>query len=276
MSTNKDSFFYFSHFDPLKGELPDYTCSKARAKVEEARYILRNRSNKEIYSGAEIISWLSQHEVVSEHNWSELLKDAKALDNGEDYERDNIGSSCYDAKNLLTGMVTLDISEYDEFKNATWPELFAIIALGKFADACENTNYRNQFYDKDTNKILAYGYFGNASVDATECLCIAKNIMNQDKIRSEIEDDISNNIKKKQSLHGKEGSIKRHAKVNQLKRDCFEYFRSVKENKVSKRQAAHDFFESLPHERKYLLAPTNAVRTLAEGITYFEKRYSIE
>ena len=74
----------------------------------------------------------------------------------------------------------------------------------------------------------------------------------------------------------KRDSIKRHSKINNLKRECYEYFCSLKESGISKRQAAHDFYESLPSERQRLLAPTNANRTLAEGITYFEKRHTFD
>lgn len=276
MSANKDSFFYFSHFDPLNGEPPEYICSKAKIQLYQARKILKNRTNEEIYSGAEIISWLSSHDDISEHNWSELMYEANALDNDEEYESETDIYSCPYANDLLLSMKILDISDYEEFNNATWPELFAILALGMIANGYENFNYRKEQYNQEAHDSYAFKILGNSFIDATECIGIAKYIMNLDILRKEFKEDALSEIKEKQSLQGKEDSIKRHSKVNKLKRECYKYYYSLKKSGISKRQAAHDFYEALPPERKRLLAPTNANRTLAEGITTFEKKHKFE
>ena len=273
MSTNKDNIFRFSYFDPLHDELPDYLRTYGNHILINARTILKNRTNKEIYSAAEIIWWMVRQDHIVKVLTDKLFSTAIALDNDLDEEDDEYFYICPFVEELLICSSEFDISNYEDFKNATWPELFAVLALGMIADGFEDFTEHQKHHNEVSRETYSYEALGCAFIEATESMSIAKNIINNKDESPDTKEKIIKEIKNKQRLQGQRDAIKRHSNINNLKRECYEYFCSIKDKDISKRQAAHDFYESLPRERKRLLAPTNATRTLAEGITYFEKRH---
>lgn len=269
MKTNKHGFFHFEKFDPLKGELPDYLSHNGNKAIDNARLILKDRTTEEIYAGQEIIAYLLTSDYMQKYRWNEL--DEKYINNIKQEEKPTY--SCSFAEDLLICMKELDVSDYDEFKDATWSELFAVLALGLIADAMENFTVHQMHPHEAMKETFSYESIGDGIIEATECIAIAIGLNKYDNTLEELKMQALQKEKKKQSLQGLKGAIKRHSPVNELKRECYEYFISHNDKDIKKREAASEYYEALPNERKRLLAPTNAIRTLAEGITQLEKEH---
>ena len=271
MNSNIDNVFTFSLYDPFDGEV-SFLSDGFEHVAKRARKILINRTREQIYNAAEIYNWINSHETLSDYRWEKLGKKAIAIDEGKSTKEFDEHHYWTETDDLVYASSSFDISNYDEFPNAKWEELFAVMSLGFIADALDNYNHSVGQNDPqfEASFIENFAYYLLGAMDA---VCTAEQIQMKNQLENDIEIKTNESVKEKLRLNGQKGAIKKNAQTNALKKECFHYYLKLKNEGISKRQAAHDFYEYLPTERKRLLAPTNAIRTLAEGITNFEKRH---
>ena len=95
------------------------------------------------------------------------------------------------------------------------------------------------------------------AAEAAEAVCLGEQLQQKDQ-------EIEQAVRKQISQRSSEAIRKRHSKVAQLKQELFEYYATG--DFPSKAQAVRRFINELTHDKRNLLAPTNAERTLLEAL----------
>ncbi len=123
----------FEHYDPLTGEMPKYHSNYFDWVARRAKKILHNRSSEEIENAYDMLAWLD-----GEHGYYALESEetrGKPLAEFPEHYRENFAefSDGRDAIQFYIG--DSDLSDFEDFPNATWAEYLSVIALGKIAEA---------------------------------------------------------------------------------------------------------------------------------------------
>lgn len=242
--------FSFEWFDPKTGLPPDEFFGKLKGITGRARVILKARSAEEIIAMTDVISWLMSHEQVIQNIVGSISVD----------DEETIDESLYDdvfdeAKILLFCVENVELDFAHEIDGLTWQELFAAHSLACIADVCKRI-HENGPDPTPMTKETAPMFIGSDALDAMECVCIAESLIRQDETKQD--------IKKKFSLQKQEAARVRHSNTDELKEDFIHYYEAGEF--PSKAEAARKFYNGLPPEKKKLLKPTNAVRTLNSAL----------
>ena len=238
----------FDDFDPQTDRLP---WERFNQIADRARQILKDRSRQEIEYAALAVDWM--------------------LSKGNSTNPSPAGA--------LRTYVDIDLFGFDgveDFRSATWPEFFAALALGLLEEAFLAWQHKTPYYEAGLdseddgaafekthyyNRFDAYEFV----CEALDAVCMAESLLRESLVAQEIQ----RKHKKKIELRNKKAAIAKHAPLNQLKKECIRWYLSG--SFPSKREAARRFYESLPESRRKLLAPSNAIRTLTQAISDYEK-----
>lgn len=244
--------FSFEYFNPLKDEAPNRFLEKPQGIVVKARAILEKRTLEEIYSISDVVSWLLSHEVVINKILSGLEQCAD-----DNYVYQDYDDMFDEAKHLLYCLERVELDFSHNVPNLSWPEIFATHALACIADAYQRDQELKHSPWRDEADVMEI--IGADILDAMECICIAESLIRQTNTVQK--------VKQKVSLQKQNAAYLRHADSNQLKREFIHFYLSGTHK--SRADAARRFYDSLPPNRKRILKPTNAVRTLTDGLREF-------
>ncbi|WP_297359872.1 hypothetical protein, partial [Acidiferrobacter sp.] len=178
-----------------------------------------------------------------------------------------------DTARLLACRELIDVGDYRQFPNGTWPEYFAVLALIHIGLACDDehdrrrrkASFREEQWENTTQEAIAYWVF-----DAIEAITTAEWIQREDLLRVTQSLYIQAETTKHISLKAQSAAIARHAKTDTLKEEFIAYRLAHPKNSTA--AVARQFLDSLDADRRRILAPTNAVRTLTSAWTAHRKK----
>lgn len=253
-----DKFFPFVAFDPLTGTPSQFVAGRFGQIACRARKILSGRNRSEIVSAADTLSWLLLAGAAQEINFDSLEREAKELD---EEKSDSSPLTLSDAQLLARAVETVSLEDINEaVPNLNLAELYAVLALGLIDEAAEwEQHYMRAGYAQD-DSIFPVALSPYA-VDAMEAVCMAESVQG-DVPRLQAAKIISGK--------SRNAALIRHQATNELKREFILFCRSG--NFKSKADAARRFYDSLDEEKRRLLAPTNAIRTLKEALSAHNKQ----
>lgn len=241
-----------SDFDPFTDNVPHTNMDRLRSFSGRAKYLVRNRSAKQLRDASRTIEMLMQDYFYSEkerwirdkvdnggHIWGYLHhedRDERGLRELIDESHGSYGPSGHEldyarAENtrpldaLESILYGADLDDED-FPNAKPYEYLAVLALEQIGDAV-----RSYMYDdyppslREDAPMIRMGGIANNMVDIVEIVCAAESMLaieraelalraRIDKILPKQAEDIA---KKKVSLAAKKAASARHAPTNQQK-----------------------------------------------------------
>lgn len=274
----------FKYFDPLRGILPTDFPEFAGDIVFRARALLIHRSEKEIFTGLQIVSWMiDKSPARDEAAFAELARRAAEDSHGmkETLERYianapirlDIDSATFALKAC---QAKFDITGDEKSPGASWAELFAILALGLIDQACKDEPepiYGNgDFHESAVGSNLSYEFrtesrIAYSLVDAMDAVATAEGI-------HRFESDATD-AKQKIKIRNSSAAIQRHAQTNEALVALKDFYISGEHK--SMRNAARLFCDEFLDKVKHL-AEGNRVRTLSEGLSKLlkNKRRSLQ
>lgn len=278
--------YRFKHFHPLKGLPPEALSFHGADIVVRGRELLKNRKLSEIKAAVNIVNWMIESAVVRDEIFRNLEELAKEVDSQVlDTKKVGVKKAKQPANSadqfgpltrnndssifaLLLCKARHDISGYDDFPNATWHELFAVLALGLIEKACDDEKYYGSWpHGEPPDWLHEWRIETHVSywmIEAMDAVATAEGLAREVAIASQTREHTLDDTKRKFSLRIKAAAIQRHAKTAVAVLALFDFYRAG--NFKSYRNAAQIFAEKFPDKVAHL-APTNRVRTLSEGLS---------
>ena len=259
----------FKHFHPLRGILPSTFPEFGGNIVFRARTLLRKRAEEEIFAAIEIINWMIDQSPARKEALAQLKKgvaDADGINETVKRDRDNsvvkrdLDSSSYALKAC---QLKYDITGDHKFPNASWAELFAVLALSLVDQACKDellhgNNSLSRNPDVDREWFQEYRTVSHASyslIEAMDAVGTAEGV-------SYLESGITE--KQKMSIRAMYAAKQRHKPTDDALAALMDFY--IPEKHKSMRNAAKLFCETFP-EKVAHLAYDNRVRTLSGGLS---------
>ena len=268
----------FQSFHPLQGILPDTFPEYGGDIVFRARALLHKRSDEEIFAGIKIIDWLIEQSSVKDEALAELelanLEEVDEESHGIDKVtvgnepnsliRRDLYSSAYAMKVLQPNF---DITGDESFPNASWAEMFAVLALSLVDQACEDERlFGNKALPENEERddwFYEYRIVSRASYWLIEAMDAVATAEGFHRFESGLTD-----AKQKIKTRNQHAAIQRHSKTNEALRALKDFYLYGKHK--SMRNAAHLFCDAFPDKVAHL-AHYNRVRTLTEGLSNYLK-----
>ncbi|MDP2962993.1 MAG: hypothetical protein Q8N54_09565 [Sulfurimicrobium sp.] len=289
-------FYRFKHFHPLKGLPPKALHFHGADIVMRGRELLKNRKLSEIKAAVNIVNWMIESADVRDKIFRNLEELAKRVDSQvADTKKVDVkevkqpASKCADqfgplTRNndssifaLLLCKARHNISGYDDFPNATWHELFAVLALGLIEKACDDEKYYGSWpHDQLLDWLHEWRietHVSNWMIEAMDAVATAEGLAREIAIANQTREQTLDDTKKKLSLRNKAAAIQRHAKTTDAVLTLFDLYRAG--NFKSYRNAAQTFADKFPDKVAHL-APTNRVRTLSEGLSKQQQKKTVD
>lgn len=245
--------YTFQAFDPLTGEPPDILENKAENIVYRARRLLAKRNLEQVFAIADTLSWLLSTDVAQAYQAAQLK-----LSMGKS-EESPIAAHIdpFDEVNTLSHlMVYFSLDELnDDLPDLAWSEIFAVLALGLMDEASEWVKkYEKQYVPVDDfTRVSTLGPYLVEAMGAVSMAEYAVQLEHMHKERQKI-----SNVRRKAALQRLKG-------VSALKRELIEFYHKGKFKSLA--EAVRCFYAGLDNEKKRLLAPTNAERTLRQALS---------
>lgn len=237
---------YKEDFDYLNDPLPDDLLFIFGEQLIRARYILKNRTQKEILYGFESLDWmLKKGNRLLDEAIFELVKK-------------------YDAGSIFTHRVTalkqfsqeIDISSQEHFPNASWAEYFAVLSLAYIGEILEMENASCE-NEPDRHKAGKYSFPIHWQSQCTESICIAECFR-------EKEDSLAS-FKESGSAGGKVKAEKFDGLITTVMKHYNDKF-----SKHSNREAARRILEVLTEEDLSVLSTDDPKKRLEKWIAKFK------
>lgn len=249
MSTDHD---YFDSLDLLKDyrdRIPEFEAQLIQGLINRNTHLLQRRSIKAINNAAFHLDWM-------------LMASLDYVDN--ECSPDKFYAIA-DTLKLLYVMPFTGLGDSPGFTDGTWPEYFAILSLKRIQQglktlppASADTITMAQFMEAQ-QRIEQQTTLSPFLMEASYALTLAEQLNHQPNL-------IEHHIKQFAS----QGGSKKNAKTNQLKAEFIQYCLKH-DSQPSIKQLAQRFYDGLPEPRKRLLTPTNAIRTLCDAMTDYNK-----
>jgi hypothetical protein len=270
----------FKFFDPLNGELPEDFPEFAGDIVYRARDLLDPHSENEIYRLIPVINWMIDEspapyrEGIIELGRKEA-KDSQGI--GRFMAGVPVEPDVYSATFALTSCIgEYDITGDEALPNASWAQLFAILALGLTDQACKplelhygsggSLHADTTIADTDNENRIpsSVSYF---LIQAMDAVATAEGFR---RAGSEITES-----KQKIKIRSQRAAIQRHAKTNEAILALNKFYDPEKHK--SMRYATDLFCEANPDKVKHLFYH-NQLRTMTEGLSKYRKgqRFSLK
>lgn len=260
----------FSHFHPLKGLPPETEHFLGADIVLRARAILAGWKTSEIRKALTIINWLIEQSPANKLALKQLRKEAAAVSGKR--RRKNSAAPLFrdfgtDIHALKLCMGEFDIEGCDGLPHATWPELFAVLALALVNEAAECEFHHSKPSTRKTSSYLqAYLRFSHVSpwlAYAASAAAMAEGLA--------LGENATKGKKKKLSLRKQAASIEQHEKTMQAVKALDNYYCSG--GFKSLRDATMMFIEAHPKKVAHL-ALEGRFKTLSEGLSLqLDKRH---
>jgi hypothetical protein len=262
----------FRYFNPKTGEAPEFFNHMFSQIIERARALLDKRTQLQIRAAWKAIQWMSEDERIESQKWERLLREAESPA-GQPIAYDPTSDS--DTGRLMACREIIDVSDYKKFPNGSWPEYFAVLALAHTGLACDDEHRRKprrRVEDADRYENHMRDIDGHWAIHAMEAITTAEWIKREELLLHSQSSLVLDEHKKRISLQARSAAIARHSKTDALKREFIKY--RLSNSDLSAAAAARQFLESLVGERRRILAPTNAMRTLSNAWTAHLKEQS--
>lgn len=245
----------FEYFHPLSGEWPNTFPEYGKDIVYRARKILQNRSIADLRNIADAINWITDHELVREKVFDDLLADAELVDDGNEPEyRGNSSVSIYKVKHYQQNYALPEI----EIDNLKWYEIYATLALTLLDKAVDDEKYFSKWKDHDEwlHEWRIMSHSATWIIEAMEAISLAEEILSVEKnFESE-----KNKVKERNTL----AAIQRHSKTNEAIMALHEMYTTGSYKSMS--NAAQIFCERFPEKVAHLM-PHSQIRTLSNGLS---------
>jgi hypothetical protein len=229
----------------LDGELPIFARFTFIYLVERARRLLANCDLEKSKEKLDDLDWfpliLDPDRFISDA--SEKLREI------EPHERDATQPSL-----VYHHMQDFD---QDDLKGYTWSEYFALMALNCISQVWL---YEALFEDPDFKESEYIRYLQNTlahfTAEAAEAVTLGEQLLERERASGNVELLVSKKISERHSAAVR----RRHEKITQLKQEFFTYYDTG--GLLSQAVAVRKFLGELTNEKRKLLAPTKAERTL--------------
>lgn len=272
----------FHYFHPLKGTPPDEFNGQGEDIIQRARKILSKRSLKEIKAGADLLNYLFSESNLRDWELKRILNIAKKADalvrpksqkKKVEKQPNYVGREFIDyeghseVRKLFLFRNYFDLTGYKFFPNATWPEVFAILALTLIDKACDDDQYYRGWVSDGPHDWLHHHRVSNHiawwMIDAVEAVALAEGLKEGQQNTNQQEQTIKARI----SIRARSAAIAKHAKTAGAIRSLVEFGRQLqKAGKFkSKRNTVSSFLSSPQAHLANHLAASNRSRTLYEG-----------
>ena len=252
--------YVFDDFDPLTGESPESHQLACDHIIHRSRTILSQRTKEDIYA----INELNRY-ILSEFHSAidDLLLEIEANERGGPKAKHTTESEA-----LLKCVEKYELDS-DEINNLKWSDMFAVQALSFVSLVCTEEREHNELPENirnNTNRQYENLYSaGMWALDAMESLGYAEMFNALEQKEHEINTNIEKVVVEKISLKNKKAGIARHSKSTALKKEFIQYYQSREFPSMS--NAADMFLNQLNDEKRKILAPTNAKRTLIGALS---------
>lgn len=291
-------FYGFKNFHPLKGCPPKALNSHGADIVVRARELLHYRTLKEIQVGMDIVNWMFDEPVLRDESFRRLSELAKSIDtpdtNIKKTSEKNTKLSANKStapieplsrndhssvSDLLFCKTKFDLADYEDFPNATWHELFAVLALGVIEKACADEKYYGSWaHDEPFDWLHEWRIETHVSdwlIEAMDAIATAEGLAMASTSAIQIKENTLAVEKKKRSLKSKTANIQRHAKTNAALLELLELYRQGSFRSMN--HAAQIYCERNEQKVEHLL-DHNRIRTLREGLSNLlkDKRLSLK
>jgi len=163
----------------------------------------------------------------------------------------------------------IDEIELNQDTDFSWSQYFGLLALGIIGEALA-TIHVVENYEVDDMRGALPAKMGSAAIDAVEAVSFGEAFLDAERRETSIEAHIELKTKKSISLRNSKAAIQSHSKINKLKQDFIQFYLSGEHQ--SRAEAARRFLMRSSEERRSLLVPTNAVRTLTDALRAYEKQ----
>jgi len=257
--------YIFQDDDPKDMPFPVYHQIMFHQSTWTAQEILKDRSPEEII--------LTVKDIDIYLNENSRFHNPKLFINNPEYKvnKDELGSTT--GREGFIFLVRLfkenDKTPFKHIKDATWSELFAIYTLGTIAYANRELEQMEDHADFNREDYL-FEIAGNYVTEAVEASTVADFLYDKASPLSFVDKAAINQkaesiAKDKIKAQNKKAAQSRHQPTNQLKLEFIAFYQSSTFN--SKRQAAREFYESLPENRQLFPTYDGALRALVDALT---------
>jgi len=240
---------YKEDFDYLNDPLPDDLLFIFGEQLIRARYILKDRTQKDVLYGLESLDW--------------MLKEGNRLLDNAIFEL----VKKYDAGSMFTHRVTalkqysqeIDISSQEHFPNATWAEYFAILSLAYIGEILEMENASCE-HEPDRYKTGKYSFPIHWQSQCTESICIAECFREKEDLPTSTQ------------VAGRKGGKVRASKFDNLISSVMSLYREKFANipNLSNREAARRIYEILSEKELSVLRTDDPQLRIAKWIGKFK------
>ena len=160
----------FRHFDPIKGPGPRTLPTRSPHIIARARELVRSRSGKQLRAALKAVNWMLSQSPAEKETLRAILRQAGHLDRSPRsraapkqakrsvYSAPMIRNARRDEHSnvyaLLRCTTRFDIAGIEGLPNATWAELFAVLALGLIDRACDDEQYYGAWHHDSATEWL--------------------------------------------------------------------------------------------------------------------------
>lgn len=250
----------WSNFMPGDGSFSELAWDRSYDLVRRCKVILNNRTPAEIDQIA-----LDANNIVNEHRETidEIVNDI--WDKAENpITRFSIPRLLW----ICTDIV--DLQHRITVKNPTWSEYLATASLQQFKRFRDSIEKNSSFDTPDI--ITREGWplvVAENFADAIEAVTLAEFLATDQDSLSLIKTELKSKLERAQSDQRRSAAKKRHDPTSALLRDLAQFYDQG--NFKSYRDAVIQFLDQIPEDRYRHLAPTNRLRTLAEGLSAIKR-----
>lgn len=225
-----------------------------------AQRLLAGRTAEQCASGRDGIRYMLEEsdEVLIDHLTARADADTS--------ERDVVRTS--PAQMLTLYVEVFDIRGQDDFPEAHWSEYFALLALNSYNQGVEWASRLYNESDDADSESAQFERLGRTSIrfrDALEAVVIAEELAAEERHLRQREQQ----AKAQLSLLRRQAAHRRHEPLNQLKRECIQYW--LDNSPPSFAEGARRFWATVAEERKHELRLRDPDRIFTQTLSEFAR-----
>ncbi|MDH5633990.1 MAG: hypothetical protein OEZ10_13505 [Gammaproteobacteria bacterium] len=257
----------FDYFDPKSGPMPDYFEDHFGFVAKRARTVLMSRNKEFILNAYDILE--AMYDECGPWKMEALENDGQP-----DYELhkhylegDAQYSVAYDFVHMIIG--EYDLVSEESLKHPTWPEMLAVIALAKIAEAHWNISQVSSEEQDIGHELDAIDSCGILLSEATDAIAIAEGL--------QYTEDMIEHIDRLDKLTSgpSRGGKKRAENYKPLRGYVISEWLERHKN-ISVRQAAIKIWKTVPDDLKDLISTDDPEKRLEKWIGIYKKQFNLK
>jgi len=242
------------HFNVLSGDPPEVFRVEFQRITQRARHLLKQHSQDDVECALDLVGWLIAHEDIVAEQFNQLAEGSTNATRQYSAE----------VESLLIARRLVSLDNQTLLPGATWPELFAALALGFVAMASERFHVLSEVKTLPRGDYVYSDTLGYFAIEAMEAVGVAESLHDLASYSADIEHR-KNIEREKISLQKQDAAFERHRKTTQLLRELRAFYEAGSFKTYA--NAVQAFLATIPQERVHHLVPTNRQRTLTEGLS---------